>query len=367
MIGSETARSILIVRIGRLGDFLVALPAMAALRRRYPRHRIVLLTALSASRRSVATAKRYTAAGALPWVEWVRPRWVDETIVVDDLWSFRTMLDVAARLRQHDVERAFVLPFHGETSLGGRKKSAWLRLLGYWGPVQPRPAAPEPARPGCPRQVQAPLDYVLGPAAVAEAEAARGAATLTAAAADREWAAAAWPDLGRRRVALFPAATFAHKQWPVERFAELVARLEGEDGCEVALIGSRADRETAEQVRARSGGCGENFCGRTTLGQLAALLQRAELLAGNDGGPAHLAAAFGVPTVTVMSGVHPAGVWDPGGARSVAVRSGPLPCLGCGGEFACRVAGNPCMTTIPAAAVLAACREVLGPARSAGA
>lgn len=366
MIESLSAKSILVVRIGRLGDFLVTVPALAALRKRYPRSRIVLLTALSASRRSIAMAKRYIVRGALPWVDWVRPRWVDEVIVVDDLWSFGTLFDVAAQLRRHDLKLAFLLPFYGETEFSAGKKKIWLRMLGYWGPIWPSQTTAGPPRFGCSRQMQAPLDYVLGCAAGLGANAVDQVVTLEAASADREWAEAAWPDSRRRRVALFPSATFAHKQWPVERFAELLSRIEIEYGCEVALVGGALDRDTAERVRDFSGVRGVNFCGRTTLGQLAALLQRCELLVGNDGGPAHLAAAFGVPTVTVMSGVHPAGVWDPSGFRSTAVRSGPMPCLGCGGEFACRVEGNPCITTIPVSAVLEACRALLGVARNPG-
>jgi ADP-heptose:LPS heptosyltransferase len=361
MSDGRTLKSILVVRIGRLGDFLVALPALVALRRRYPRHQIVLVTAISASRRSVDTAKRYTAPGALPWVAWVKQRWVDEAIVMENIWSMSGLLGIAARLRAHDIERAYVLPFHGETALSRCKKILWLRVMGYWGPIHPRLVVSAKPRAGCSLQMQAPWQYVGGDATdPSGAGSVAAASLLTVAEKDRYWAASAWLDSGRRRVAMFPGATFAHKQWPAERFAEVVRRLEREDDCEIAMVGGAADREVAEQVLALSTGVGPNFCGKTTLDQLTALLQRAELWVGNDGGPAHLAAAFGVPTVTVMSGVHLAGVWDPSGARSLSVRSGPLPCFGCGGEYSCRIEGNPCMTTIPVEAVLAACRYLLG-------
>jgi ADP-heptose:LPS heptosyltransferase len=87
-------------------------------------------------------------------------------------------------------------------------------------------------------------------------------------------------------------------------------------------------------MRARS----TDLCGRTTLGGFAALLRGAALLVGNDSGPAHVAAAVGVPSVTVFLSGDPVRWAHPGARHRVArvqVECNPCPHLTCPIDHRC--------------------------------
>ena len=104
------------------------------------------------------------------------------------------------------------------------------------------------------------------------------------------------------------------KRWPVRHFIALATKLQQEFDS-LLLLGSTADtaccRELAEAL---SLPC-LNLAGKTTLLQTVALLQHASLFVGNDSGLGHLAAAAGIPSLTLFGPgdpprYHP---WNPQG------------------------------------------------------
>lgn len=90
-----------------------------------------------------------------------------------------------------------------------------------------------------------------------------------------------------------------HKMWPATHYAELADRLK-DKGMSVIAIGTKADQLTVETVRTFAPHV-IDLCGKTSLGQVAALARRAHLVVGNDTGPTHLAAAVGAKTIALMS------------------------------------------------------------------
>lgn len=102
---------------------------------------------------------------------------------------------------------------------------------------------------------------------------------------------------------LVPGASWIRKAWPVSAFAEIGRRLIAQ-GLRLAVVGSAAERPIADALLRELGGKAEDFVGRTTMPQLAAILRRARLVVSNDTGPAHLAAAVGTPVVCVLGGGH---------------------------------------------------------------
>ncbi|MBI4341308.1 MAG: glycosyltransferase family 9 protein [Candidatus Omnitrophica bacterium] len=95
------------------------------------------------------------------------------------------------------------------------------------------------------------------------------------------------------------------KQWPANRFQELVSRLSKESGRTVVLIGG-AEASAATGRWLRNHGRVIDLVGRTSLPQLAALLGGACVLVSNDSGPVHLAAAVGTPVVALFGTTDPA-------------------------------------------------------------
>jgi lipopolysaccharide heptosyltransferase III len=100
---------------------------------------------------------------------------------------------------------------------------------------------------------------------------------------------------------IHPVAATLAKAWPADRFLQ-VARWLGASGTEVVIIGSAADDLSPFRAfRTLSG---------APLSAVQSLMASAVVFVGNDSGPAHMAAAFGVPSV-VLFGASDPGVWGP--------------------------------------------------------
>jgi len=116
------------------------------------------------------------------------------------------------------------------------------------------------------------------------------------------------------RVALFPGGgsnpgmELTAKRWPLERYRELARRLVYESGVEVILIGGPDDVALNEHLLEgldMPAGTILNIAGKTSIGQLAAQLERCALFIGNDSGPMHLAAAVGIPIIAIFGPTSP--------------------------------------------------------------
>lgn len=131
-------------------------------------------------------------------------------------------------------------------------------------------------------------------------------------------------------VVLNPGATNSRaKRWLPERFAAAGDALADRFGARVAIVGSAAERETAERVAAlmRDPSLAAVLAGRTTIAELVGVLASALALVSNDTGPAHLGAALGVPTVTIF-GPTERFATEPAGRRARAVAH-PVECAPC--------------------------------------
>src|SRR5207244_7439777 len=104
------------------------------------------------------------------------------------------------------------------------------------------------------------------------------------------------------------------KRWPLPYWATLLDRLIREDGVAVVLTGAPNDLPIIEDVVRRMRTQPVNLAGKTSLTQLAALLQRAELLISGDSGPMHIAGAVGTPLIAIHGPTDPAlsGLVSPG-------------------------------------------------------
>ncbi len=104
------------------------------------------------------------------------------------------------------------------------------------------------------------------------------------------------------------------RRWPVARFARLLDALIA-DGAQIALLGGAEERglRAALLAQIRQVERVRDLGGRTTLGELVAVLQQCDLFVGNDGGVLHLAAAAGTPVVAPYGPTDPRawGPWAP--------------------------------------------------------
>jgi ADP-heptose:LPS heptosyltransferase len=116
-------------------------------------------------------------------------------------------------------------------------------------------------------------------------------------------------------VVLHPGASSASRRWPPGRFAAVVRALTAE-GHRIVITGTARELPLAGRVAAAAGlGPGSVAAGRGGLADLAALVASAVLVISNDTGTAHLAVAYGIPSVTLFGPVSPA-LWGPPAAAA---------------------------------------------------
>ena len=104
-----------------------------------------------------------------------------------------------------------------------------------------------------------------------------------------------------------PGMVMTSKRWPAPRFAELADRLVEEAEARVIVVGHGSDAPVARQMKLSMKQPAVDLVGQTNnVGQLAGLLQRADLYVGNDSMPLHLAVAMGTPVVGIFGPTDPA-------------------------------------------------------------
>lgn len=94
------------------------------------------------------------------------------------------------------------------------------------------------------------------------------------------------------------------KRWPAEAYAALADRLL-EDQRQVLLIGSPDEIDVTNEVTSRMRHRPVVLTGKTTLDQITAVLGNVDLVVTNDTGPAHIAAALGCPTIVIFGPTNP--------------------------------------------------------------
>ncbi len=151
------------------------------------------------------------------------------------------------------------------------------------------------------------------------------------------------------------------KRWPIPYWARLIDQLIREDEANVVLTGAASDLPLIEQILQRAHEQPVIMAGKTSLAQLAALLQQADLLITGDSGPMHIAAAVGTPLIAIHGPTDPA-MSGPVSPYASVLRS-EIWCSPCytarGGAADCRFFTTQCMKDITPEQVLAVIHQKL--------
>jgi heptosyltransferase-1 len=105
-----------------------------------------------------------------------------------------------------------------------------------------------------------------------------------------------------------PTSAQSDKCWPVERFAALADRVSKQFHLSIIATGAASEKDAIERLKNLASVSIANFAGATSLNELVALLNNAKLVVSNDTGPGHIAAALGVPVVLIFGPTNPARV-----------------------------------------------------------
>jgi len=163
---------------------------------------------------------------------------------------------------------------------------------------------------------------------------------IPAAAVERARALLEQLGIGGQIVVVHPGSGGSAREWPLENFGRLGARLAVEKHCTIVVTGSSEEETLVRSLAAMIGSGAKAVAGQLTLKELAALIRSASLFISHSTGPLHIAAAVGTPIVgfypqiTAMS----PGRWGPYTKRArVLVPDKPSDCAECSGGR-----GKPC-------------------------
>jgi heptosyltransferase-2 len=178
------------------------------------------------------------------------------------------------------------------------------------------------------------------------------APALTVPDADRAWVDGQIAPDTASLIAFNPGATYGlAKQWFPERYAEVARNTIDSHDAQVVIVGGPAEAELGGRVAAMIDRPDRvlDLSGKTSIPQLAGVLQRADLLVTNDTGPMHVAAAVDTPIVAIFGSTDPT-TTPPYGDRNSIVRHKVdcSPCL----LRECPLEGHPCMTGVETATVI---------------
>lgn len=352
----EPARELLLIRPDHLGDLLFVTPALRALRRALPAVRLTLLVGPW----NEALARGFPEVDAVltcafPGFE-RRPK---ESLLA----PYRLLADEARRLRRQRFDAAVVLRFDHWWGAWLAAEAGISRRIGYDRP-ETRPFLTETIPYAADRHEALQNARLLETLALGLGDG-LGPTHYAVADGDRAWAAAwlaaqgARP--GRPLVAIHLGAGAAVKQWPAARWAAAAQRLATRHAADIVITGGPGERALADAFVTAAGLPVLDAVGKTTLGQLAALLARCEVVLGSDSGPLHLAVAVGAPTVHLFGPVDAErfGPWGAPGRQAV-IRSG-WPCVPCNrldwGPH--ELAAHACMAAITEAQVCQAADTIL--------
>ncbi|HQP10116.1 MAG TPA: glycosyltransferase family 9 protein [Candidatus Omnitrophota bacterium] len=307
----EKFENILIVRTDRIGDVVLTMPSVKALREAYPQARISIL---------VAPATRDLVDGNIC---------LDEVLVDDRRREHKGLtgfLRLVAMIRRKRFDCALVLHTKKRTNLTCFLAGVPVRI-GYknnkFGFLLTRPIA-DTRQKGEKHEAQYCLDVLKEIGVIShdldidlpvKEDAVRWAERVLIEHHVAE---------SDRLVAIHPGASDPAKQWPESRFLDLSNRLVEKYRAKIIMIGAADIKEISGTIVSGVKGDVIDLTGRTTVGQLAAVLMRCGLLVSNDSGPVHVAAGVGTPVVSIFTrnqpGINPER-WRPLGenARVVSV------------------------------------------------
>ena len=279
---SDAVPRLLIVSPSWLGDCVMAMPALTALRKRLPHARITLL-----AKPSVASLWSLFPAA-------------DEVIPLKK--GLMGTLDTISQVKAGRFDFAYILP--------NSFRSAWIPWL-----------AGIPGRRGVPGQGRGWMlteTVQLSPSArnghqsleIAEIlhiapDSLEAPPCLIVSQADRERALKLIPGI-QPCVAFFPGASYGPaKRWPASRFVAVGNKLVTEQGCRILVLGGKADQSICDEVADGMGAGAINLAGKTDLMELAGLLGLCRVVVANDSGGMHLAAGLGVAVVGIFGLTDP--------------------------------------------------------------
>ncbi len=300
-------KNILIVRTDRMGDVILTIPAIRALRKTFPLAKIALW--IDRSTKDIVEG--------LPFI--------DEIILEDKACGWLGYFRLIAFLRKKNFNLAVV--FHTKRRTNAACFLAGIPYrLGYknnkFGFLLNHPVADE-RHLGTKHETEYCIDLLRDIGVNSEDLQLQVA---------RHKEADIWAErffiehklTGKPVVAIHPSASCPTRFWPVEFYTDLAVRFIREYKVAVIIVGDKLVQPAASKIIVQTGSSAVDITGQTSLSQLISLLSLCRVLISNDSGPVHLAAAVGIPVISIFlraqPGINPLR-WRPLGINSVLIHN----------------------------------------------
>ena len=288
-------KRILVIRGGAIGDFILTLPALRALREGYPRSHIEILgyahIAALADQRFYADAVRSIEYGALSRF------FARGAELPSELAAYFAQFDLIISYL-FDPDRIF------QTNLERARADKIIT-----GPSKIRPGSHAAVQLSRPIVEDLELDFD------------EAGGQIFCSAEDKSGAAAFLAGLPEPIIALHPGSGSGKKNWPVERWRDLARRLlaDQEFKGSLLIVAGEADQPQVEALDSLGGNSRTRFARNLPLPQLAAILAQT-IFIGHDSGISHLAAAAGAQCLVLFGPTDPE-VWRPLGRKVRIIRA----------------------------------------------
>ena len=322
----QNHKNILLIQLGDIGDVVLSIPAFRAVREHFPQAKIIV----------AVREKAKDLIQHIPWVDGVMFVNQDQRPLLHEIhyqWTFFSLLrschfDLVFDFRTGT--RGAVLAFLS----GAKERVGFLDPEGFWRNrlftrlyrLDYHASMHVAAYYFSLLQADGLTVAHEGPKMHVTPEMQKKASHIL----KKEGVSSEWPV-----IAIQPFSLWRYKEWSADKYIQLIQRILSAWRVSIVITGSQDERERAKDLVDRCESRGHegkgrqvfNLAGKTSLGELAAVIEASQLFIGSDRAGMHIAAAGGTPTVVIFGPSAPAS-WAPAGSDHAIVQK-DLPCVPC--------------------------------------
>lgn len=350
----DSVRHIVVYRVGNIGDTVVAIPALTAIRQAFPEAAVTILTSSGIKELPGAAMVLEAFPGLVSRIVSYLPQ---------EAKSSHGLKRLRANVMESGPVDLFIdLPVSLQTLRRGLQELFLARVLNTHSAFGFELALPSVFRPAYsrrfPERIPKTVDWL-------ESIVRRNlgiTAETTPLAFFRPDNSLDWPVLGvnpeRPILAVNAGAKLDIKRWQPEAFSATIREImENLPGTQVVLLGNAGEKALNDEIANGMNGV-VNLAGKLTLSQTWALLSQATAVLSNDTGTMHMAGLLNKPVYTPMSGQYPAPLWHPPGQDFIPFRE-HVTCSPCFKD-ACPFPDQPCLKGIAPSSVIPALLSKIG-------